>query len=251
LLETKLLLSSTISEAKQGARFMSADIKDFFLRSSINEPEYMKIHSRYYLEDIRQEYNIEPLIAEDGHDYVKIKGGMYGRKQAAILAYKQLATNLELHGYYPFPNTTGLWKHKTRRTIFWLCVNDFGIKYYNDNDKNHLLTALKHFYKVSMDNEGRNYCGLTLNWNYEAGYVDIAMPGYIKDLLKRLQHPTPCKAQYAPHRWTVPTYGSRLQMAPNKDTSDPLDSIGIRKAQSIVGSLLYYARAINKMLSDI
>jgi len=127
-------------------------------------------------------------------------------------------------------------------------VDDFGIKYYNENDKKHLLEALKQFYEVSVDNGGRNYCGLALNWNYEAGYVDIAMPGYIENLLKRLQHPTPSKAQYAPHRWTVPTYGARLQMAPEKDTSDPLDSIGIRKVQSIVGSLLYYARAIDSTI---
>ena len=128
----------------------------------MDEPENMKIHSRYLLEDIRQEYNIEPLTEKDGYVYVKITGGMYGLKQAAILAYEQLVTNLAQHGYYPCPNTTGLWKHKIRRTIFCLCVDDFGIKYYNENDKKHLLKALMQFYVVSVDNEGRNYCGLTL-----------------------------------------------------------------------------------------
>ena len=33
LLETKLLLSSTISDAKRGTRFMSCDIVDYFLAS--------------------------------------------------------------------------------------------------------------------------------------------------------------------------------------------------------------------------
>ena len=37
-------------------------------------------------------------------------------------------------------------------------------------------------------------------------------------------------------------------MAPRKKTSNPLDSIGIRKVQSIVGSLLYYARAIDSTI---
>ena len=113
-------------------------------------------------------------MKKNGYVYGKIKGGMYGLKQAAILAYKQLVTNLAQHGYYPCPNTTGLWKHKTRKTTFCLCVDDFGIKYYTENDKKHLLEALKQFYVVSVDNEGRNYFGLTLNWGYKAGHVDIA-----------------------------------------------------------------------------
>jgi len=49
LLETNLLLSSTL-----GARLMSADIEDLFLCSKMDEPENMNIHSRYLLEDIRQ-----------------------------------------------------------------------------------------------------------------------------------------------------------------------------------------------------
>lgn len=42
LLETKLLLNSTISQPT--ARFMSIDISNFFLSSTIPEPEFMKIH---------------------------------------------------------------------------------------------------------------------------------------------------------------------------------------------------------------
>ena len=49
LLETKLLLNSTISQSAQGARFMTHDIKDFFLQTVMKRPEYMKIHSKYFL----------------------------------------------------------------------------------------------------------------------------------------------------------------------------------------------------------
>lgn len=44
LLKTKLLLNSSILDAKNGARFMSVDLKDFFLLSTIEYPEYMRIH---------------------------------------------------------------------------------------------------------------------------------------------------------------------------------------------------------------
>ena len=41
--ETKLLLNSTISEAHLGARFMSLDLKDTFLQTPMEKPEYMKV----------------------------------------------------------------------------------------------------------------------------------------------------------------------------------------------------------------
>ena len=44
LIETKLIINSTISDASKGARFMSADLKDFFLKTPMKEPEFMKVH---------------------------------------------------------------------------------------------------------------------------------------------------------------------------------------------------------------
>ena len=41
LLETKILINSTISDAKKGARFMCLDIKDHFLATPMDQPEYM------------------------------------------------------------------------------------------------------------------------------------------------------------------------------------------------------------------
>jgi len=43
LLETKLLLNSTISDANKEARFILADIKDHFLVIPIRNSEYMCI----------------------------------------------------------------------------------------------------------------------------------------------------------------------------------------------------------------
>ena len=93
LIESKLLFNSVISDSHRGARFMSLDIKDFFLQSILHDAEYIRIHSKYFLEDIRQKYNITSLIAPDGYVYCKIKRGMYGLKQAARLARDQLITN--------------------------------------------------------------------------------------------------------------------------------------------------------------
>ena len=41
LLETKILVNSTILDAKRGARFICVDIKDHFLATLTKDPEYM------------------------------------------------------------------------------------------------------------------------------------------------------------------------------------------------------------------
>ena len=57
---------------------MTADIKDFFLATPMEGYEYMTIHSKYFFDDIRQKYNIDELITDDGYVYVRIEKGMYG-----------------------------------------------------------------------------------------------------------------------------------------------------------------------------
>ena len=75
---------------------------------------YMRTHSKYFPPNIRDRYNIEGIIAVDGYVYNKIIKGLYGIKQAAIIAYNQLISYMEPHGYYPVPFKTGTWAHKTR-----------------------------------------------------------------------------------------------------------------------------------------
>ena len=248
LLETKLLINSVISDASKGARFMSCDLKDFFLASPMDKPEYMRIAIKHFPPDIIQRYHIRNIVHDDGYVYVKIKKGMYGLKQAAILAYNFLVQNLSTHGYYPLPHTVGLWGHLTRRTKFCLCVDDFGIKYFKEDDANHLLDSLKHSYNVSVaDFTGASFCGLTLKWNYVNGFVDIMMPTYIKDALLRFQHPKLTQPQYSPHPHTPVQYGRKgiPQLAPDDDPSPALNKIDTKYVQSVIGTLLYYARAID------
>jgi hypothetical protein len=71
------------------------------------------------------------------------------------------------------------------------------------------------------------------------------MPGYIKDVLHKFQHPMPKRPQYAPHIWTVPVYGQRIQYAPlPDDPPPPATAQEITRAQAIVGTLLYNDRAV-------
>ena len=59
---------------------------------------------------------------------------MYGLNQASVLAYYQLSSRLTNDGYQPIIGSLGIWKHNTRKTLFYLCVDDFGAKYYSKED---------------------------------------------------------------------------------------------------------------------
>ena len=88
----------------------------------------------------------------------------------------QLVYHLQPYGYFSIPNCPGLWAHKSRKTRFSLCVDDFGIKYFSQKDAQHLFNALRQAYEISVNYEGDKYCGLNIKWNYKEGFVDISMP---------------------------------------------------------------------------
>lgn len=136
---------------------------------------------------------------------------MYGLKEAGIIAWKELVHHLKNYGYEPMRLTTGMWRHKTKPTIFTLTVDDFGIKFCSDSDLQHLLNALTDRYNITVDHNGSQYCGMTLEWHYEHGYVDVSMPGCVKEALHQLQHPQPQKPVHSPHKWRIIQYGRKQQ----------------------------------------
>ena len=226
---------------------MSLDLKDMFLQSDMKTPEYMWIPYKYFPPDIVQRYNLKAKVTANGKIYVKIKRGMYGLKQAAILAYETVTKLLRAGDYELIPGSTGLWKHKTKRIMFALCVDDFGVQYFNKQEVHHLIDVLSEVYKVTSDWTGKNFLGYHLDWNYEAGYVDISMPGYLNALLGRLQHVPKIYPQYSPHHYQPIVYGVKgtPQFATQPSTSPELSQADTRQLQSAVGSLLYYARALD------
>ncbi len=172
LLETKLLINSTISQSAQGCRFMTLDIKDFFLQTDMKDHEYMRIRHKYILSDIWEKYNLTAKINSDGYVYCKIKKGMYGLKQAARLAYDDLKIHLKKYGYSPDPIATNIWTHTTKRTKFCLCVDDFGVQYFNEDDANHLIQALQAKYEITIDRKGNNFVAWhSIGTTYTVGLI--------------------------------------------------------------------------------
>ena len=146
LLETKILINSVVSDTKHGARFMSIDLKDYFLATPMARTEYMKVPLRYFPDDIQVKYNLKNFVTTNNFIYIKIKKGMYGLKQAAVLAYNNLIDNLKDDGYFPIKHTDSYWKYKNVPAVFCLCVDDFGIKYFNKNDNCYSFKISQNFY---------------------------------------------------------------------------------------------------------
>ena len=220
-LETiKILFNSVIST--NGARFLSIDIKNFYLNTPLERPEYVRIPVNLIPEEIMREYKQTALI-KDGNVMAEANKGMYGLPQAGILAAALLEKRLEPHGYYQCAHTPGLWRHRTRATVFALVVDDFGVKVQDKADALHLIAALKTYYEITVDWDGKLFCGISLDWDYNKRTVDLSMPGYVQEALAEFQHPTPNKPEHQPHRHNPPQFGVKVQMTEPTDTTKALD----------------------------
>jgi hypothetical protein len=246
LTTAKILFNSVLSTP--GAKFLGIDIKDFYLGTPMKDFEYMCIPLHMLPEAIIGQYNLTPLV-HNSCVYVEIRKGMYGLPQAGKLANNLLIEAFVPFGYYPVPITPGLWRHDTRDIAFCLVVDDFGVKYTNKEDADYLITSLKACnYQLSTDWGGSRYCGLTLKWDYKTRTCDISMAGYIKHALQRFHHPAPAHPERSPHLWERPDYGSKSQLTPVIDTSEPITPEEKLRLQEVLGTLLYYAGAIDSTL---
>jgi hypothetical protein len=78
-----ILINSTIST--EDAAMMMMDIKNYYLGIPLPRFEYMKMLLSRFPEEIVHKYNLNAL-AVDSWVYIEIQKGMYGLKQAGLLA---------------------------------------------------------------------------------------------------------------------------------------------------------------------
>jgi hypothetical protein len=250
MLTVKLLLNSVISTP--GAKFMSLDISNFYLMTPMEDYEYIRMDLRDFPDDIIELYNLNE-IAREGKVYVEARRCIYGLPQSGILANRYLEKRLNDYGYYQSKFTPGLWHHETRDIKFVLIVDDFGVKYTNEEDVEHLKEALtavspetgKPMFEITTDDKGHKFCGLTLDWDYEEKKVHVSMPEYVTNALRRFQHEKPTKPQDQPYPHTPKKYGAKQQFAEPEDTSPLLTKDEKRFIQEVTGTFLFYARAVD------
>ena len=130
---------------------MTLDIKDFYLNTPMDRPEYLRMKIANFPEDVIEHYKLKDKVDDKGNLYVKCVRGMYGLPHAGIIAQKLLEERLNKAGYYQSDMTPGFWKHKWRPVVFSLIVDDFGVKYVGEEHAKHLIKVLEETYTVTQD----------------------------------------------------------------------------------------------------
>jgi hypothetical protein len=207
--------------------YMCAEVKNFYLNTILDRPEFMKLALSIIPQEIIDIYKLLEK-AKNGFVYIQINKIMNGLPQAGRLANDLRVKCLAPHGYRPVPHTHGMWKHNTHPVTFTLVVDDFRIKYVGQENVYHLLNALKQDYNVTEDWTGGLYCKIKLDWDYKNKTVDLSMSGYIDNALRKFQHKKPAQPQQAPYPAHVPHYGSKVQLTPELDTLAALSPVGGR-----------------------
>jgi hypothetical protein len=71
------------------------------------------------------------------------------------------------------------------------------------------------------------------------------MPKYVDKPLARFEHKSPAKPQHSPHSAPPRQFGATAQNPVDHDLSPLLPPDRIKRIQQIVGTVMYYALAVN------
>jgi hypothetical protein len=161
----KILIHSTVSS---GRKWMTIDIKDFYLGTPLPQRhyEYIRIHRSKLPQLVITKYNLEPLFYKE-HVYFELRKCLfYGLLQSGKLSQTRLIAHLALNEYKQCENTPCLFRHVIRDTTFSLVVDDFGVSYRNSTDAQHLITTLrKLYYEITVQPYGETYLGMRIQFN--------------------------------------------------------------------------------------
>ena len=91
---------------------------------------------------------------------------------------------LNKNDYVQADNTDRLFKHVSRGISFTLVVDDFRIKYVNNEDIKQLIKVIQEKYTFEVDFNAMQYIGIDLQWDYDKCKLICSMIGYIEQALK-------------------------------------------------------------------
>jgi hypothetical protein len=239
----KLLLNKVVSEPN--TRWMTLDITDFYLHSTLTRPAYIRIQCKFISDTIFAKYLLRPFVCNNSVLF-RVDKGMYGLPQAGLLAKQELQDHLALGGYHQSATVPCLFIHESNGVMFSLVVDDFGVTYTDPAGAEHLHQHLAKRYPLRANWTPTKYLGLTIVFDYTARSVSLSMPGYIAKVIHRFQRLLSLGAAQAASSsiYVPPTYGQSTQYTKIDDTQ-PLSKADILEIQELVGCILFYARAID------
>ncbi len=145
---TKLHWNSVVSTPL--ARYLCLNMKNFYLTAALEYFEYSQMPLTLFPAWIIEQYDMEKH-ALNQCIHLEMQQAVWGLPQAGILANKCLRQKLAPFGCFESTNTPGLWYHKTRPIMFTLVVDNFGVKYVNKDDVDHLIASIKKSYMLTEE----------------------------------------------------------------------------------------------------
>ena len=100
---------------------------------------------------------------------------------------------------------------------------------------------------MSMDWEGKKFCGMDLKWDYQNRTCDLSMHGCVHKALQKINNWKPTKLRHAPSNFTPPQYGQKIQLTTTDDTK-PLNLLEIKALHQVIRSFLFYGRAVDETM---
>jgi hypothetical protein len=148
-----------------------------------------------------------------------------------------------------------LFRHHTHFTAFTLVVDDFLVRYSQPSELDHLVSCLSTLYelKVHRDLPRYTYFGYTIDYSptSPSPCMVFSMPNYIPSMLSHLC-PSGCGSASSPAVYTSPVPHTDLSLhlppSPITTLSTPASPAEKTWIQQVVGSLLFYARALDLSL---
>ena len=241
----KTLIHSVASDRLHGAmNWMTLDIKDFYLGTPLPRAEFIRIPLKMIPRATRVKHQLDQFIHRDTVLF-EAQQCMYGLPQVGLLSQQRLVQHLATYGYVQDPVVPCLFKHTSRSVVFSLVVDDFGVKYQHRADAEHLIAILSELYLLHIDWDGAKYLGFHIKLDDAASTVSISMPDYVPKMLHRFSPGIILKGEASPAVYFPPRYGAHQQFADAPDDSPVLSSKELTKLQAIIGSVLFYARAVD------
>ena len=84
----------------------------------------MRIPLKIIPQEIINTYELKALVDKQGWIYMRIEKGMYGLKQASIIANQELVKHMAPFVYHPVKHTPGLWVHNIKKnfSVWWSTI---------------------------------------------------------------------------------------------------------------------------------
>jgi hypothetical protein len=236
----KILLNCMISE---DAKLSTIDLTDFYLGTDLPHLEYIRIPCRLIPLEVSKFYGLHEFNRNEAI-YFSVHKTHYGLPQAGALSQQRLFDHLKRHGYVQIPSTPSVFRNASGFIRFTLVVDDFAVVWHDQKDMDHFTQTLTMLYQVKVNWCGTKYLGMTIDIDRVKRHVTLTMPGYIDKLLQRVR-PDGVKAASTPAIYTPPNYANPGAQRANIDESPPATEAQKKLLQSVVGTLLYYSRAVD------